>query len=159
MFKTLQREIQRKLAKKRKDYGELDEPIVALIDDYVYITDNAFQLFVIPKEHYILDFTFDSTMNELKMKSIANQVFRNTSVSFYENGLVTFGKHSLNLARFCGNGVTMYFNVPRLKRFSNNFSELVLKGNGEKLSPVAVYKRGTFVGIITPVNYTESDII
>ena len=125
----------------------------------MYITDNAFQLFVIPKEHYILDFTFDSTMNELKMKSVTNQVFRNTSVSFYENGLVTFGKHSLNLARFCGNGVTMYFNVPRLKRFSNNFSELVLKGNGEKLSPVAVYKRGTFVGIITPVNYTESEVI
>lgn len=150
---TLQKEIKKRLKANNSvahlTHMELKKPLVAFSNDKVYITDNCYMFFIIPKDKYTLP--YGPNIDESAFKAYVN--VKAESRLYYENDTNDLNDEGGEVAVYCpyldNENVKVRFIKYLLKRFYKDIDKLHLYNDGTKEGITHVYRNGTLVGVIT----------
>ena len=150
-YGTIKNNLLKDINKKRKDYIDLENPIVQRFGGDIWATGRASMVYVIPENEFDLPYEIKEDRASL-MKSIFLKV---SGVDKYnlEFDCVTQSKNFKSLLKFHVVGKLnkyVHLNAQLVKKFGD-YNKLVFVNNGEMYSPVGVYKYGVLVGVIMPI--------
>ena len=150
-YGTIKKNLLKDIEKKRKDYIDLESPIVQRFGGDVWATGRASMVYVIPENEFDLPYEIKEDRASL-MKSIFLKV---SGVDKYnlEFDCITQSKNFKSLLKFHVVGKLnryVHLNAQLVKKFGD-YNKLVFVNNGEMYSPVGVYKYGVLVGVIMPI--------
>lgn len=150
-YGTIKNNLLKDINKKRKDYIDLESPIIQRFGGDVWATGRASMVYVIPEDKFDLPYEIKEDRAS-EMKSIFLKV---SGVDKYnlEFDCVTQSKNFKSLLKFHVVGKLnryVHLNAQLVKKFGD-YSKLVFVNNGDIYSPVGVYKYGVLVGAIMPI--------
>ena len=150
-YGTIKNNLLKDIEKKRKDYIDLESPIIQRFGGDIWATGRASMVYVIPENEFDLPYEIKEDM-AMEMKSIYLKV---SGVDKYnlEFDCVTSSKNFKSLLKFHVVGKLnryVYLNAKLVKKFGD-YKKLVFVNNGEKYSPIGIYKYGVLVGVIMPI--------
>ena len=151
-YGTIKKNLLKDIEKKRKDYIDLESPIVQRFGGDIWATGRASMVYVIPENEFDLPYEIKED-RAMEMKSIYLKV---SGVDKYnlEFDCVTSSKNFKSLLKFHVVGKLnkfVHLNATLVKKFGD-YKKLVFVNNGEKYSPIGIYKYGVLVGVIMPIN-------
>lgn len=151
-YGTIKNNLLKDINKKRKDYVDLERPIIQRFGGDVWATGKASMVYVIPENEFDLPYEIKEDRAS-EMKSIFLKV---SGVDKYhlDFDCVTSSNNFKSLLKFHVVGKLnryVYLNAQLVKKFGD-YKKLVFVNNGEKYSPIGVYKYGVLVGVIMPVS-------
>ena len=150
-YGTIKNNLLKDIEKKRKDYIDLESPIIQRFGGDVWATGRASMVYVIPEDKFDLPYEIKED-RAMEMKSIYLKV---SGVDKYnlEFDCVTSSKNFKSLLKFHVIGKLnryVYLNAKLVKKFGD-YKKLVFVNNGDIYSPVGVYKYGVLLGVIMPI--------
>ena len=151
-YGTIKNNLLKDINKKRKDYIDLESPIIQRFGGDIWATGIASMAYVIPENEFDLPYEIKED-RAMEMKSIYLKV---SGVDKYnlEFDCVTSSKNFKSLLKFHVVGKLnryVYLNAKLVKKFGD-YKKLIVVNNGEKYSPIGIYKYGVLVGVIMPIN-------
>ena len=151
-YGTIKNNLLKDINKKRKDYIDLENPIVQRFGGDIWATGRASMVYVIPEDKFDLPYEIKEDRAS-EMKSILLKV---SGVDKYnlEFDCVTQSKNFKSLLKFHVVGKLdryVHLNAQLVKKFGD-YRKLVFVNNGDIYSPVGVYKYGVLVGVIMPIS-------
>ena len=151
-YGTIKKNLLKDIEKKRKDYIDLESPIVQRFGGDVWATGRASMVYVIPEDKFDLPYEIKEDRAS-EMKSILLKV-SGADKYYLDFDCVTSSRNFKNLLKFHVVGKLnkfVHLNATLVKKFGD-YRKLVFVNNGEKYSPVGIYKYGVLVGVIMPVS-------
>lgn len=150
-YGTIKNNLLKDINKKRKDYIDLETPIVQRFGGDIWATGKASMVYVIPENKFDLPYE----IKEDKASEIKSIFLKVSGVDKYnlEFDCATPSKNFKSLLKFHVVGKLdryVHLNAQLVKKFGD-YNKLVFVNNGEIYSPVGVYKYGVLVGVIMPV--------
>lgn len=151
-YGTIKKNLLKDIEKKRKDYIDLESPIIQRFGGDIWATGIASMAYVIPENEFDLPYEIKED-RAMEMKSIFLKV---SGVDKYnlEFDCVTSSKNFKSLLKFHVVGKLnryVYLNAQLVKKFGD-YKKLIFVNNGEKYSPIGIYKYGVLIGVIMPIN-------
>ena len=151
-YGTIKNNLLKDINKKRKDYIDLESPIIQRFGGDIWATGIASMAYVIPENEFDLPYEIKED-RAMEMKSIYLKV---SGVDKYnlEFDCVTSSKNFKSLLKFHVVGKLnryVYLNAKLVKKFGD-YKKLIFVNNGEKYSPIGIYKYGVLVCVIMPIN-------
>ena len=151
-YGTIKNNLLKDINKKRKDYIDLESPIIQRFGGDIWATGRASMAYVIPENEFDLPYEIKEDMAS-EIKSIYLKV---SGVDKYnlEFDCVTQSRDFKSLLKLHIVGKLnrfVYLNAQLVKKFGD-YKKLVFVNNGEIYSPIGIYKYGVLVGVIMPIN-------
>lgn len=151
-YGTIKNNLLKDINKKRKDYIDLESPIIQRFGGDIWATGRASMVYVIPENEFDLPYEIKED-RAMEMKSIFLKV-SGADKYFLDFDCVTSSKNFKSLLKFHVVGKLnryVYLNAQLVKKFGD-YKKLIFVNNGEKYSPIGIYKYGVLVGVIMPIN-------
>ena len=151
-YGTIKKNLLKDIEKKRKDYIDLESPIIQRFGGDIWATGRASMVYVIPENKFDLPYEIKEDRAS-EMKSIFLKV-SGVDKYYLDFDCVTSSRNFKNLLKFHVVGKLnryVYLNAKLVKKFGD-YKKLVFVNNGEKYSPIGIYKYGVLVGVIMPIN-------
>ena len=150
-YGTIKNNLLKDINKKRKDYTDLESPIVQRFGGDVWATGRASMVYVIPENKFDLPYEIKEDRAS-EMKSILLKV---SGVDKYnlDFDCVTSSRNFKSLLKFHVVGKLnryVHLNAKLVKKFGD-YKRLVFVNNGDINSPVGIYKYGVLVGVKMPI--------
>ena len=150
-YGTIKKNLLKDIEKKRKDYIDLESPIVQRFGGDVWATGRASMVHVIPENKFDLPYEIKEDRAS-EMKSIFLKV-SGADKYYLDFDCVTSSRNFKNLLKFHVVGKLnkfVHLNAQLVKTFGD-YRKLVFVNNGDIYSTVGVYKYGILIGVIMPI--------
>lgn len=150
-YGTIKNNLLKDINKKRKDYVDLESPIIQRFGGDIWATGRASMVYVIPENEFDLPYEIKED-RAMEMKSIFLKV-SGADKYFLDFDCVTQSRDFKSLLKLHIVGKLngfVYLNAQLVKKFGD-YKKLVFVNNGGIYSPVGIYKYGVLVGVIMPI--------